>query len=168
MHSVLTALTMLMSLLMPTALYCLERRAERLFDYRAAEALGRSVADLIIPVRYRAAHDRGLARIRDGEPSRLAGQRLELAGVDRDGREFPIEMTLQVVWEHDRPSFHAFLHDISERKAAQEQLEHDRTFLQALLDSLDTGVAACGGDGRLALFNEAMRKIHDADARRQQ
>ncbi|WP_309238647.1 PAS domain-containing protein [Actinoplanes aureus] len=38
--------------------------------------------------------------------------------------------------------------------------EQERAFLQALLNSLDTGVAACGSDGRLAQFNPAMREIH--------
>jgi PAS domain S-box-containing protein len=70
--------------------------AEQLFGYRAAEVYGRPVADLIIPPRFREAHEHGLARIRAGEPSGLSGQRLELAAIDRAGREFPIEMTLQV------------------------------------------------------------------------
>ena len=45
----------------------------------------------------------------------------------------------------------------------RQRLDDERTFLQTLLDSLDTGVAACDSEGRLTLFNEALRKIHGAD-----
>ncbi|TQS45687.1 ATP-binding protein [Cryptosporangium phraense] len=41
-------------------------------------------------------------------------------------------------------------------------LDHERTFLASLLDSLDTGVAACDADGRLVLFNRAMRRDVEA------
>ncbi|MCA2211763.1 PAS domain S-box protein [Jidongwangia harbinensis] len=144
--------------------------AERLFGWSAAEAVGRPATELFIPARFHDAHEAGLARVRRGEPSTLAGQRLELAAVDRAGREFPVEMTLQVSAEHGDPAFHAFLHDITPRRQAQQLLEaerrrlaDERTFLQTLLDSLDTGVVACGSDGRLALFNQAVRELHGLD-----
>jgi PAS domain S-box-containing protein len=95
--------------------------AASLFGYAPAEAVGRPVGDLILPARFRAAHDAGLERVRDSGVSTLSGQRLELAAVDRSGREFPIEMTLQVVVEGDTAVCHAFLHDISGRKAAEQQ-----------------------------------------------
>jgi PAS domain S-box-containing protein len=139
--------------------------ADRLFGHSTAQALGRRVAELIIPERLRAAHAAGLALVAEGAPSALAGRRLELVAVDRAGREFPVEMTLQVDATGAEQVFHAFLHDITGRNAAQQELEHERTFLQALLESLDSGVAACGADGRLALFNRAMRGIHHADQR---
>ncbi|GAA3382947.1 ATP-binding protein [Cryptosporangium minutisporangium] len=141
--------------------------AERLFGWTAAEALGQDLTGLIVPERFREAHDRGLARVRETGHSTLAGQRLELAAVDRAGREFPIELTLQVDDDPDLPAFHAFIRDITDRLGAQEALEHERqrladerTFLQTLLDSLDTGVVACDSAGRLALFNQALLRMH--------
>ncbi|MBM2619628.1 PAS domain S-box protein [Actinoplanes sp. LDG1-06] len=145
--------------------------AERLFGWSAAEAMGRPVADLIVPERFRDMHRAGMARVRDTGQSQLAGQRLQLAATDRTGREFPIEMTIQVVHEQGELISHAFLHDITDRVIATKELERrnqeiedDHAFLQALLDSLDTGVAACDSDGRLAFFNRALREIHGTDA----
>ncbi|MCM4082621.1 PAS domain-containing sensor histidine kinase [Paractinoplanes hotanensis] len=135
--------------------------AERLFGYPAGEAEGRPVADLIIPGRFASAHAAGLARMHSGGMSTLVGKRVELCARKRDGAEFPIEMSLL---QHDG-GFHAFLHDISDRRTAQRQLERERAFLQALLDSLDTGVGACDEDGRLTLFNQALRDIHGCAAR---
>jgi PAS domain S-box-containing protein len=138
--------------------------AVQLFGYTAAEALGRPVADLIIPDRFQAAHAAGLARVRDGGASTFAGQRIELTATNRDGAEFPVEVTMQVQRADDDVVVHAFLHNISHRAAAQRDLENQRTFLHELLDSLDAGVAATDAGGRLTLFNRAMRDIHDADA----
>ena len=137
--------------------------AASLFGYAPAEAIGRPVGDLILPARFRAAHDAGLRRVRDSGVSVLSGQRLELAAVDRSGREFPIEMTLRVVYEGDTPHCHAFLHDISDRKAAEQQAADDRTFLHTVLDSLDTGVAACDADGRVVLRNTAQHRLSGPD-----
>jgi signal transduction histidine kinase len=47
---------------------------------------------------------------------------------------------------------------------ARAETARQQAFLDALLDSLDTGVAACDNDGRLVLFNRALRLMLDADA----
>ncbi|GAA0553087.1 ATP-binding protein [Paractinoplanes ferrugineus] len=97
--------------------------AERLFGWPEAEAVGRRATELLIPQRFHDAHRAGLARVRRSGESRLAGQRLELTAVDRAGREFPIEMTMQMGQERGRPVFHAFLHDITERHQLAVQRE---------------------------------------------
>ncbi|WP_449064584.1 ATP-binding protein [Planomonospora algeriensis] len=133
--------------------------AERLSGRPRAEALGRRMSDLIIPPRLRQAHERSLRRVRETGGSALAGRRLELAAVDRDGREFPVELAIQADTEHGEPVFHAFLHDVTVRRTAEEELRRERTFLAALLDSLEAGVVACDADGRVALFNRALRAV---------
>jgi PAS domain S-box-containing protein len=134
--------------------------AEQLFGWTGGEAIGRLATELMIPPRLHAAHEAGMARVRQSGVSELSGRRLELTAIDRSGREFPVEMTLQIQHERGEPVFHAFLHDITARTTARSELQEERAFLQALLDSLDTGVAACGSDGLLAQFNAAMREIH--------
>jgi PAS domain S-box-containing protein len=54
--------------------------AERIFGFTAAQACERDLADLIIPVRFRDAHRAGLIRLAAGEPGRVLGQQLQLAG----------------------------------------------------------------------------------------
>jgi PAS domain S-box-containing protein len=135
------------------------RSAERTFGWSAAEAVGRHVDDLIIPDRFRAAHREALVRLASGGDQRLSGQRLQLWALHRDGREFPIELTLNVVARPGGRFAHAFLYDITERVTAERELARERQFLQALLDSLDVGVVACDEQGRLALFNQTMLGI---------
>ena len=50
--------------------------------------------------------------------------------------------------------------DITERRQTELDRERQREFLDAVLESLDAGVVACGPDGMLALFNRATREMH--------
>ncbi len=51
-------------------------------------------------------------------------------------------------------------HDITERNRAQLEQERERELLSTVLESLDTGVVACGAEGALTLFNRATREMH--------
>jgi PAS domain S-box-containing protein len=59
--------------------------AERTFGYRAGEAIGRAMAELIIPPELRERHRRGLARYLATEEPVLLNRRLEITGM-RSGR----------------------------------------------------------------------------------
>jgi len=95
-------------------------RAEEMFGWRAADVVGRPIADFIIPLELRDAHLRGLARYRDTGEGPVLGTVLSLNAVDRDGREFPIELAVSRAVENaDGTTFIAFLRDISERRRAE-------------------------------------------------
>jgi diguanylate cyclase (GGDEF)-like protein/PAS domain S-box-containing protein len=111
------------------------RQAEVLFGWARPEALGRPVADLIIPRDLRPAHRRGLRRFLTTGRSKILGQRLELQGRTREGREFPVELTVWATEVGRSYAFSAFVHDISERKHLEAELTR-----QALHDPL-TGLA---------------------------
>src|SRR5262245_54733510 len=74
--------------------------AERIFGYRAPDAIGRSL-DIIIPERLRAAHWEGYRRVMNGAPSRYgSGDILAVPAVTNDGRRISIEFTIATL--HDR------------------------------------------------------------------
>ena len=56
------------------------------------------------------------------------------------------------------------VHDITERKQAEEALRREQLFNTTLLDNLAEGVVACDASGTLALFNKAARDWHGMDA----
>jgi PAS domain S-box-containing protein len=138
------------------------RAAEQTFGWSAADAVGKNVDDLIIPERFSAAHRAALNRLATGAPAagRLLGKRLQLWATHRDGHEFPIDLTLTVAEGPRGRRAHAFLYDITERVAAERDLSRSSQFLEALLDSLDVGVAAVDEHGRVVLFNRALREVH--------
>jgi diguanylate cyclase (GGDEF)-like protein/PAS domain S-box-containing protein len=102
------------------------REAERTFGFSREEVLGRELADTIVPERYRAAHREGVRRYASTGEGSMVGRRVELSALHREGHEFPIEMTIS---EARMPrqgrlmrTFHAFVHDISERKLSERVL----------------------------------------------
>jgi PAS domain S-box-containing protein len=108
------------------------RQAELVFGWARDEALGRPLAETVIPERYRADHRRGLARfLATGEGSAL-GRRLELAALRRDGTEFPVELTVWATPAGERFRFNALIHDISERVRSEDELRRQAEELGAL------------------------------------
>lgn len=95
--------------------------AETTFGYRREEVIGRDVADMLIPPSLRERHRAGMRRyLRTGE-SDIIGKRVELAGMRRDGSEFPIELAITRLPGAGRPTFMGFIRDITARRAAQEE-----------------------------------------------
>jgi PAS domain S-box-containing protein len=98
--------------------------AERIFDLTREQAVGRTVAELIIPERFRAAHLAGLRRFVAEGVGPLLDQRIEVVALRGDGSEFPVEITISAHRDRDeRWFFHAFVQDISERRQAERERE---------------------------------------------
>lgn len=116
--------------------------AESTFGWTRAEAVGRVLADTIIPERYRDGHLNGLKHFLETGEGPVLDQRLELEGLHRDGREFPIEITISAVGAGAAHEFHAFLHDISERKRRERYVEaqHATTRVLAEAETVDAAV----------------------------
>lgn len=97
--------------------------AERMFLLGRGDAIGRTLADLIVPERYRAAHSEGLARHLATGETRLLGNRVEIAALRADGTEFPVELAITPIRIGRQRLFTAFIRDISERQREAAQRE---------------------------------------------
>jgi PAS domain S-box-containing protein len=89
-------------------------RAVQMFGWTREEAIGRPLADLIIPERYHAAHRNGLQRYLKTGQAQVLGRRLEVSGIRKNGEEFPVELSIAPI-RGARLSFVGFLRDLTER-----------------------------------------------------
>src|SRR5207249_1542530 len=94
--------------------------AEEIFGYSAKDALGREMAELIIPPSLRGAHREGLRNYLETGEGPVLNQRLEITGMRADGSEFPVELTIARIELDGPPTFTGFIRDISERKKREE------------------------------------------------
>jgi len=105
--------------------------AEEVFGYAREEALGREVAELIVPSRLRAAHRLGLARAAGGEAKVLLS-RVELVACRQDGSELPVEVTIART-DDVPPKFIAFIRDLSQQRGAvRAARESDERYRQVV------------------------------------
>jgi PAS domain S-box-containing protein len=107
-------------------------QAERTFGWTRQEAVGRNLADTIIPRAYRDGHNRGIQRFLETGEGSVASRRLELSGLHRTGREFPVEITLTLPMPRDDGYFFGgFLRDISDRREHDDQLHRAKEAAEA-------------------------------------
>ncbi|MFB9722499.1 PAS domain-containing sensor histidine kinase [Planobispora longispora] len=66
----------------------------------------------------------------------MLGRRLELTGARADGSEFPIEIVVWATRDNHEWAFHAFIHDITERRRAEEALRQAYAAEQATVARL--------------------------------
>ncbi|ALU90908.1 diguanylate-cyclase GGDEF domain containing protein [Herbaspirillum rubrisubalbicans M1] len=98
------------------------RQAELLLGWPRDQAMGRDMAELIIPPDLRAAHNRGMAQFLKDGTSVVINNRIELQALHHDGHELPVEITVGHVKRQSGHLFIAFLHDITERLAFRDQM----------------------------------------------
>jgi diguanylate cyclase (GGDEF)-like protein/PAS domain S-box-containing protein len=100
--------------------------AERMFGYPHQDAIGRELAELIVPPEDREAHRRGLERAFTQHEWRMLDRRMELTALRADGARLAMELTLTLV---DGPAgtdalVYGFLRDISERQRGEQELTY--------------------------------------------
>lgn len=111
------------------------RQAEQVFGWTAAEALGASLGDLIVPPERRRAHDEGLRRFLASGQSRLLNKRVEIEATGRDERRFPCELTIIPLGEDGATVFYAFVRNIEARRTMEAALKRRAGEAQILFES---------------------------------
>ncbi|HVH29684.1 MAG TPA: PAS domain S-box protein [Vicinamibacterales bacterium] len=107
-------------------------QAEATFGWTREEALGRNLANTIVPAAFREAHNSGMRRFHDTGAAPVVNQRLELTALHRSGREFPIELTITSPMSVEHGFFFgAFLRDISDRREQDAELRRAKESAEA-------------------------------------
>ena len=110
-------------------------RAESAFGWQREEAIGRPLADLIVPTAEREAHRRRHKEFcTGGEFTSAAGHRFEVEVLHRDGHLFPVEVALWRTRSGDTLRIHAFVHDITARRTAAAALADSEASFRLLFE----------------------------------
>jgi PAS domain S-box-containing protein len=111
------------------------------FGYSFDEACGEDLAELIIPLRFRAAHRAALARLAARSPETVDRGPLRLCAAHRDGHEFPIELALACTIEPAGPLFHAFATDMTTADRVQRFTAVEAAVARGLIEADSSQVA---------------------------
>jgi len=137
--------------------------AALMFGYPAEEMIGQSL-HAIIPARFREPHDQGLKRVSSGGEQHVIGHAVELAGLRKDGAEFPIELTLST-WDTAEGKFYGgIIRDVSDRVKIEEDLRTSEARTRSIMESANDGIITANSIGNVLSWNRAAGKIFGYDA----
>jgi PAS domain S-box-containing protein len=139
--------------------------AERIFGWTREEALGRSLAETVVPPSLREAHEAGLKRFQQTGKGALIDRRIEITARRKDGSEFPVEVTISVLRLPSGQRVNAFMHDISARKRTEEELRSSERGMHRLMELMPAAVYTCDAEGRITFFNHRAAELWGREPR---
>ncbi|MBL8036346.1 MAG: PAS domain S-box protein [Nitrospira sp.] len=98
-------------------------QAEEVFGWSMLEAIGRDAADTLCPPSHRQDYREYVRRLLEPRGMPISNRLVEMIGVRRDGREFPMEIAMTPLTIEGTTIFSAFIRDITGRKEAEQALK---------------------------------------------
>jgi two-component system sensor histidine kinase/response regulator len=136
--------------------------AENLFGYAAVEAVGRDFHDMVAPPWLREQFQAGIIQFAETGEGPLLGTTKETIAINREGRTFPVDISLSRLHIDGKWCAVGTVRDITERKAAEEAIRRAKEmaeeaaqakadFLANMSHEIRTPMNAVIGFSRLAL-----------------
>lgn len=107
-------------------------QAETIFGWSAEEVIGRRMSEIIIPPFHREKHEQGLRHLAKSGESNILDRRLEMTALNKNGAEFPIELTVSRIEVSGEPFFSGFIRDLSAVQESETKLKRTGELLSAV------------------------------------
>jgi PAS domain S-box-containing protein len=136
--------------------------AALMFGQSDDEMIGHSL-HAIIPERFRQLHDQGLDRVSSGGEQNVIGHAVELAGLRKDGTEFPIELTLSSWDTEEGRHYGGIIRDISERVKMEDALRKSEERTRSIMESANDGIITADSKGDILSWNKSASTMFGYD-----
>jgi two-component system, sensor histidine kinase and response regulator len=101
------------------------------FGWSRNEAIGKDFVQLTVPTHCRDAYERAIRQTLTAGQNSVLNKRFEITALHRDGREFPIEVTMSAVSTGKTDRLAAFMRDVTEQKRGEEEREKAKEAAEA-------------------------------------
>jgi len=137
--------------------------AAQLFGYTEGEVIGQPLT-LLMPHRYREAHQAGITRLGTTGETRIMGRTVELHGLRKDGTEFPLELSIGIGKTTEGVFYSGIIRDITRRKQAEEAQRQAEARYQSVVENAVEGIFQTTPDGRFLMANPSLAQMLHYDS----
>ena len=134
-------------------------QAEVMFGYPREEMAGHDV-EMLVPVRFRGNHSLYRDEYAVNGRARPMGAGLQLYGLRRDGREFPVEISLSPLATAEGLLMTAVIRDVSEHRAVEQRVQELARIVESSQDAILTQTL----DGTITFWNAAAARMYGYSA----
>jgi len=111
-------------------------QATAIFGWTREEALGRLLSETIIPARDQEAHAHGIREYLKTGVGPVLNRRIEITAWHKDGREFPVELSVSPARIGEAYIFSAFIRDITDRRRTERRLASQYAVTRVLAEAM--------------------------------
>jgi len=142
----------------------LNTAAETMFGYSQEELIGQNLHSMLTPLAFRDAHNLAFPHFKKTGQGAAIGKTVELAGLRKDGTEFPLELSLSAVQLADSWQSIGIIRDISARKQAENNFKENEEKYRAIVEAINGYIYICSQDYRIEFMNGALIRRTGRDA----
>lgn len=134
-------------------------RAETVFGWKKEEVLGGILSEIIVPHRYVEAHNKGIERYMKTGDGPVLNRQFETMGLNKNGDEFPVEISITSIKQNGETFFCSFIQDISERKKAEANLKFQEEKYRNIIANMNLGLVEVDNDDIIQFANQSFLSI---------
>jgi PAS domain S-box-containing protein len=132
------------------------RQAEVIFGYTREEALGKNLAELIIPEMHQSAHEAGVNRYHETKRGPVLNKQIEVPAKCKDGSEILISLFITPVEMKGEIIFSSFIRNITHQKFLQKEVEKQQEINSSILNALPIVISLKNSEHKYIFSNRFM------------
>jgi len=141
------------------AILLINSRAEQMFGYQAKEIIGKPHS-ILIPERFRDGHGKHEADFFAEPKIRPMSQLIELAGLRRDGSEFPVDISLSYIETVNGVLVLAFVSDITLRRQYEANIQKHQELFRVQVECIkDYAIFMLDAHGNVQNWNAGAERL---------
>jgi diguanylate cyclase (GGDEF)-like protein/PAS domain S-box-containing protein len=140
--------------------------AELTFGWTREEVLGRPLPDVLFPARLKEEYEADMQIFAQSENESVVRRRHEVLALHKNGNEIPVELSVASLRSGGDYMANCFLHDISERKAAEAKIAAAQKRLRDITDNIPALIAYFDRDMRFQFANRTFAEWAGFDTAR--